>query len=349
MVRPMPALPTRLLARLHLAAMLAVAGVAALTSSRDAMAGDPKAPAQGAPAQGDALAQLRAVFAEGRALEDKGHWAEALEKFKEVAAGKMTPQVRFHIALCEENLGKLVSAMRGFQLAASEGTAAGSSAVEVPPAATQHAEALRARIAKLHIEVTGKLTTSKITLDDTPLIDKDFGAEVDVDPGRHVIEVRDASGKSTFRKELTLAEKGAEKVEVPVADAEEAPKTTPPPPSPSRVPAYATGAVGLAALAGSGVFFALRASNIATIASHCKDPVNYTGCQPGDQNLANQGKIYNGVADALLGVGIAGVATGTILFFVLGPKKQPAAGSPPPAASMRIVPAGTALKVIGTF
>jgi hypothetical protein len=339
MLRRMPSPPKRL----RLAAMLAVAGAAALTSPRVALGDNTKA--------GDSLAQLRQVFAEGRQLEDKGRWADALEKFKEVAAAKMTPQVRFHIALCEENLGKLVSAMRGFDLAASEGTAAGSSAVEVPPAAKQHAEALRARIAKLHIDVVGKLITSKITLDDTPLTDKELSTEVPVDPGPHVVEVRDASGKSTFRKDLTLGEKGSDKVEVPVADREDAPIQTPPPSpaGPSRVPAYVVGGIGVAALAGSGAFFALRASNIATINSHCADPVNHTGCQQPDQGLVNQGKIYNGVADALLGVGLAGLATGTVLFFVLAPKKPPAAGSPAPAASMRVVPAGTGLKVIGAF
>src|SRR5262249_43601424 len=149
---------------------------------------------------------------------------------------------------------------------------AGSSAVEVPPAAKQHVEALRGRIAKLHVEVAGKLATSKITLDDTPLTDKELGADVPVDPGPHVIEVRDPSGKSTFRKELTLAGKGSDRVEVPVADRDESPPPPPPPPppssAPSRVPAYVVGGVGLAALVVSGVFFGLRASNIATVNSH---------------------------------------------------------------------------------
>ena len=190
MLAAMPSLPMRL------AAMIAI-GVST------ALATPPAAAQQGG------LAQLRQVFAEGRQLEDKGHWAEALDKFKEVAAAKMTPQVRFHIALCEENVGKLVSAMKGFELAAAEGTAAGSSAVEVPPAATQHAEALRGRIAKLHVEVHGKVTTSKVVVDDSPLGDKDE-VDVDVDPGPHVVEVRDASGKVTFHKEVTLAEKGSE-------------------------------------------------------------------------------------------------------------------------------------------
>lgn len=322
----------------RLAAVLALGLASALAS--------PPAAAQPA----GALAQLRQVFAEGRQLEDKGHWAEALDKFKEVAAAKMTPQVRFHIALCEENLGKLVSAIKGFDLAAAEATAAGSSAVEVPPAAKQHAEALRGRTAKLHVEVSGKIVTSKVLLDDAPLGEKDLGTDLDVDPGTHVVEVRDASGKSTFHKEVKLAEKGTEKVDLTVDDQEEAPvKPVKPSAGPSRVPAYVVGGLGIAALATSGAFFALRASNIAAVAANCKDPVNFTGCSPGDQDLANQGRTYNIVADAMLGVGIAGVATGTVLFFVLGPKKQPAAGAPLPAASMRVVPAGTGIKVIGVF
>ena len=32
----------------------------------------------------------------------------------------MTPQVRFHIALCMENVGMLTQALEGFQLAARE-------------------------------------------------------------------------------------------------------------------------------------------------------------------------------------------------------------------------------------
>jgi hypothetical protein len=320
---------------MRLAATIAI-GVCAALASAPAIAAE------------NGLAQLRQVFTDGRALEDKGHWAEALEKFKEVAATKMTPQVRFHIALCEENLGKLSSAMKGFELAAAEGTAAGSSAVEVPPAATQHAEALKARLAKVHVEVHGKSVSSKILLDDTALGEKELGTDVDVDPGPHVVEVRDGAGKSTFRKELTLVEKGSETVEVTLADKEEPPKIpdAPSPTNPSRLPAYVTGGAGLALIAGSGVFFGLRAANISTIAASCTGP-NNTGCNPNQQGLVSQGQAYNGLADAFLGVGVAGVAAGTVLFFVLAPKKP--AAVPPPVASLRVVPTGTGFRLTGAF
>ena len=294
-------------------------------------------------------AALAATPAAAEPTKDKGNWTEALQKFKEVAAAKMTPQMRFHIALCEENLGKLVSAKRGFELAAAEGTAAGSAAVEVPPAAKQHADGLAARIAKLQIDVKGKLRTSKILLDGAALAEKDFGTEMEMDPGAHLVEVQDAAGKGTFRKEVLLTEKGSENVEVTVADADVAPVSSG---GSSRVPAYVTGAVGVAALITSGVLFGLRASNIATITSHCKNPVLLTGCAPGDLSLASTGKSYTTAADALLGIGVAGVATGVVLFFVLGPKAQKSSRTFAPAsasAAFWVAPTGPGLTAGGRF
>src|SRR5262249_19640015 len=105
-LRPMLPLPPLVSPRRRIAAARALGAVVAA-------AGGPAA------AQTDEeLHRLRGVFNEGRELETKKQWGDALKKFEIVAATKMTPQVRFHIALCEENLGKLVSAMKGFDLAA---------------------------------------------------------------------------------------------------------------------------------------------------------------------------------------------------------------------------------------
>jgi hypothetical protein len=311
------------------------------------------------------LTQLRQIFSDGRQLEENKNWAGALEKFKEVAAAKMTPQVRFHIALCEEKLGRLASAKHGFELAAAEAAAAGSAAAEVPTAAKEHIDDLAGRVAKLRIQVKGKLKTSKIALDDRVLAEADLAADIEVDPGTHAVEVRDAAGAKTFRKELSLEEKGEGSVEVTVADRDEPPP--PPPggsPGPSRVPAYVTGAVGAAALITSGVFFGLRASTIATITSHCRDQVALTGCQVSDAPLYTQGKTDTYVADALLGIGAAGLATGVILFFVLAPKRDPKPTAvsqalrgatlaqslaPPPRRAVWISPTGSGVRLSGSF
>jgi hypothetical protein len=294
------------------------------------------------------LAQLRQVFGEGRQLEDKGQWAEALDKFKEVAAAKVTPQVRFHIALCEENLGKLVSAKKGFELAGAEATAAGSSAIEVPPAAKEHVDAINARLGKLHIEAAAKLGASKLTLDGNAVAEAEIADDLEVDPGAHVVEVKDGSGKSTFRKEITVAEKGSEKLVIPAAaaSADEAP--SPISSGGSHVPAYVVGGVGLGLLALSGVFFGLRASNIATVKATCTNQVLLTGCSPADASLASQGKAFTGAADAFVVIGGAAVATGVVLYFALGPKTT--SGSTASSASAAwVAPTGRGFAVGGVF
>jgi hypothetical protein len=293
------------------------------------------------------LAQLRQVFLDGRALEDKNDWAGALEKFKEVAAAKMTPQVRFHIALCEEKLGRLVSAKRGFELAAAEGTAAGSAAAEVPPVAKEHADTLAARVAKLHVDVKGRLVSSRILLDGRALSSAELAAEIELDPGAHVLSVRDAGGAPTFHRELSLAEKGEERVEILIADRVEASHEHES--GPSRVPAYVTGAVGAAALITSGVFFGLRAGTISTITSHCANMVALTGCRPSDASLASQGRTYTAVADTLVALGAAGVGTGVILFIVLAPKRDPGGRAGAGSSSVWLSPTGSGLRLEGRF
>ena len=156
-----PLVPAHL--RLVAAALLGLAALGAVSLA------SPPAAAQ----TEEELTRLRQLFTEGRQLEGKGQWAEALKKFEAVAASKMTPQIRFHMALCEENMGRLVSALRGFELAAREAKEMGSAGVDALTPAVEHADAIRPRIAKLEIDVHGKLTTSKILLDDTALAPKD--------------------------------------------------------------------------------------------------------------------------------------------------------------------------------
>lgn len=302
------------------------------------------------------LAAARQVFGEGKALEGKGQWAPALEKFKKVAMVKMTPQVRFHIALCEENLGRMVSAIKGFELAFEDAKLAGSSAAEVEKLAPDRAAALRNRVGKLRVEVTGRLIDSRITLDDTALGAKELGTDLPVDPGAHVVEVRDKNGKSTFKKELTVAEKASEKIEVPVDDkaAPPAPTATeaPPPPPPSRVPVYVAGGLGAAAFAVSAVFFVLRGNTIDEAINTGKCKPDFSDCDPNAKErikeLTSQGRTDLLVSGVFLGVGIAGALTAAG-FLIVPLVRKPAAGSARPKASLTVVPTGTGVQLLGTF
>jgi hypothetical protein len=297
------------------------------------------------------LAAARALFNEGKDDEKRNAWADALEKFKKVAAVKMTPQVRFHLALCDENLGHLVSAINGFELAAEEAKRAGKSAADVAENAPPRAEALRKRVPALKLHPTGRLATSKILLDGSAVQAALLDTEIPVDPGKHVIEV-DSAGKPGFRRELSLTERETQTIEVEVDDEDKPiptpappPKPPPPPaPPPSRLPVWLAGGVGVAGLVGSGVFFGLRQSAIAEVRSHCKN--GDSACDPADYATSVNGQRYGTASGVLLGVGIAGVATAGVLFFVLGPKK-PAAQ--PSRAALLLGPTPGGATLAGTF
>src|SRR5690348_10054221 len=66
------------------------------------------------------LKRARAQFQRGIELEQASNWSEAIQQFREVGQVRMTPHVRFHIAFCEEGLGRLVTALGGYELALSE-------------------------------------------------------------------------------------------------------------------------------------------------------------------------------------------------------------------------------------
>ena len=80
-------------------------------------------------ARADAESELEAArkaFAAGIELEKAGDYEGALAKFEETSSVKMTPQVRFHVALCHEKLGRFVEAIEGYELAAKQAEAEGT-------------------------------------------------------------------------------------------------------------------------------------------------------------------------------------------------------------------------------
>ena len=92
--------------------LLAVGTGVALLASQ--IAGGP-APAQ----TKEELDKPRAMFLEGVTLAAANNCSAAIQKYQAVAKVKMTAQVAFNIAECEERLGKLVSALGSYRLAAS--------------------------------------------------------------------------------------------------------------------------------------------------------------------------------------------------------------------------------------
>lgn len=221
----------------------------------------------------DPVKQARMMFHQGLELEQAGNWAGALRMFREVSQVKITPQVRFHIALCEENLGKLVAALGGYELALAEADSVGESfRVEVE----EKIAALRVRIPKLVIERGDGAEAAKVELDGVLLGSSSIGVDVPIDPGPHVVTAT-APGFDDFSTTIDVAEESTQTVtvtlaETEVAPVEEEPVVEEPEPPPEKkfpvVPVSLIGGGGVLLL-GSGAMLIMRSVALNDFRSLC--------------------------------------------------------------------------------
>jgi hypothetical protein len=176
----------------------------------------------GDPTPGEIQA-ARDLFAKAEAEEDAGHWAAALEKLRRAGSVKMTPGIRYHIALCEEKLGQLVAALSDYT--GADQAARAEKNREVQDAVAEPLRALRVRVPTLTINVP-EASGAELLLDGKPVPVGLWGIATPVEPGQaHAIEAR-APGKQTFAVQVTLKERDAQTVDVRWT---EAPKTGPAP------------------------------------------------------------------------------------------------------------------------
>ncbi|WP_437692622.1 PEGA domain-containing protein [Sorangium sp. So ce176] len=266
------------------------------------------------------LAAARALFQEGVALSAANNCAAALARFHAVADVRRTPQVLFNIAECEARLGKLVSALGNYRIAAA--AAAGDPrANDVTANVGARIEDLEQRTPKLAIRRGQGALTATILLDGAALGAAELSADIPVDPGPHVVSAR-IGDREVVRETVTLAEGEERTVEVaiteppaeplPAARAPEPPPAAAPAPAarPSRVPGLVVLGAGIASGAVGGVFLGLRAGTLSDLDALCGGD---TSCPPSARPTADRGRLYTGVAEVAIGLGVVGVAAGIAL------------------------------------
>ncbi|HET7540846.1 MAG TPA: hypothetical protein VFK05_13275 [Polyangiaceae bacterium] len=278
------------------------------------------------------LSKARAQFQRAIELEQAGNYSTALEQFRDVGQVRMTPQVRFHIASCEEKLGRLVTALGGYQLAYADADSVGEDfKAEVDAAVTR----LQASIPKLMIQRGKGAEAAEIQLDGVVLGASSVGVPVPLDPGPHAISAK-APGALPFNQTVTILENEQKTVDVEL----EAEPTQPRPsvaaaPGPvdkgnSHVVPYVIGGVGVASLIGSGVLFALRQSTLHDLEAQCGP--NRDQCPSSAAGDYSNLKLYNVTSQVALGVGVACVGT-AVTMLVLQRKH-----APPARAGMTLLP-----------
>jgi hypothetical protein len=275
------------------------------------------------------LKKARAQFQRGIELEQAGNYPEAIQQFREVGQVRMTPQVRFHIAYCEEMLGRLVTALGGYDLALAEAESVGPDfRNEVESAIAR----LRDKIPKLYIERGRGADAALVQLDGVDLGATSIGVEVPLDPGPHKVTAV-APGYVPFDATVELKEREITKVTL---ELEVAPEPVTPPPKervvvvpqekgPDRTVPYIVGGAGIAFLAAGGAFFALRQSTKAELEQDCPNPKQ---CGESNRDTYDRLKFYNVAAPVAAGIGVAAIGTAVALIvFEKKPEKRAAGPS----------------------
>jgi hypothetical protein len=291
------------------------------------------------PAFADSAADLRrarAQFQRGIELEQASNWSEAIQQFREVGSVRMTPQVRFHIAYCEENLGRLVTALGGYELALAEAEQVGSDFKGEVETAIKR---LQERIPKLFIERGTGADAAAVELDGVALGGNSVGVEIPLDPGPHNVSAN-APGYKPFTATVELKEREVTRLTIELE-----PQPVPPPGSgsnqvivvtrtetPKRLVPYVVGGVGVAALVAGGVLFALHESAAGELERNCPNP---KACPESNRDTYDRMLVYGWAAPVTAGVGVAaiGVAVSLIVF-----EKKKAPESSTRAARFELAP-----------
>ena len=296
----------------------------ALALATSLAAGHVVSPAFAQPEQED-LSRARAKFQQATELEQGGNWAGALQLFREVGQVRMTPQVRYHIALCEANLGKLVAALGGYELALADADTVGPGFRAEVEAGI---ESLRGRIPQLVIERGPGAEAATIELDGISLGASSVGVSVPIDPGPHSLRAS-APGYEPYSNTVEAVEGEQQTVTVELEAIPEIAQTAdedkavvqPKQKTPDGLVlnrqfwTYAAFGAGGVFLLGGGAAFLMREQKLQDIEQLCG-----SSCDGKPEDVFNEAsaardsaRTYRIVGFVSIGLGLAGAGVGTYL------------------------------------
>jgi hypothetical protein len=151
------------------------------------------------------LQVARTLFGQAMAEENQEHWQQALTKFESVQAIKTSPSVRFHIALCEEKLGRLAAALSDYE--AARVAAHTENSKEVLATVEEPIARLTADVPHVTLMLDSPPAGAQIEIDGRNLSSVGFGVPIPLDPGPHKIVVSAPAGEK-FTHSVVLQLKG---------------------------------------------------------------------------------------------------------------------------------------------
>jgi tetratricopeptide (TPR) repeat protein len=260
------------------------------------------------------LERGRDLFWQALSLEVAGDWAGALSRLQQVAQIKMTPQVRFHLARCKEQLGRLTEALGDYRLAEYEATKVNAAELNEIKAGRQ---SLERRVPKLVVTVSPALIDATVELDAIALGSIRLGKPTPIDPGDHMLLVRLPDGQS-FVKRIAVVEASTTRIlltpppgfeyQPTQHKAPEVPPNTAQKVSAAEIPTWAwvAGGVGATGLVSASLLWYMRARAIDDLDGQCNSASN---CPPNLRSTQSRGEAFSIAAPIAFGVGLVGLGT----------------------------------------
>jgi hypothetical protein len=303
----------------------------------------------------DSSALAEQLFNQARDLVKANKWAEACPKFEASLRYDPVLGTRLNLATCYERIGKLASAWGLYRESMDAAKKAGDT--KRADYAQKQATALEPRLPKLAITAPNKPAGFVVKRDGTPIDAGELGVALYVDPGTHEVTAT-ADGHEPFSVTVNLVEGKTETLTIPPLVAKPVAETEPAVEQEVDTGAIAAkarqrkfialgvGGGGVVALGVGLVFGAKAMSSNDDAKKLCGDDLS---CSPENfdrgKKLVSDSRSAGTISTVLVGVGIAAVAAGAVVYFT-APKA-------PERATARLVPvphdSGAGLALVGTF
>jgi hypothetical protein len=263
------------------------------------------------------------LFTEAKALEAT-NLPEACNKFAESL--RYNPHAigtLLNVALCDEKLGRIASAVVNFTEARNRAREQGLP--EHQRAAEDHLATLQPQVPHLAIRLTQQLSDTKVLVDDNVIAPDTLG-DIALDPGPHTITVS-APDRLPHRATVTIAPAEHKAIVIP-ALARSVTVTS----SWRRIGQIATITGGAAFGTSIGLAFYGRHLHFQQFPEHCH-PVDHgiDACDPTGQSANERARTYGNVATVVGSVGLAVAAAGAVVWY-LAPHSFQGTDAPPRVA-----------------
>jgi hypothetical protein len=286
-----------------------------------------------APTQAE-LAKAKRELDRGQKLYKQGKLDEAYTAFQESHDAVADPKASLMMARIQRDRGELLKAHSTYEAAlreAQDAEASGKSRRATADEIKRELGELSNVLGWLTIEVPHAPSGTRVSIDGRDVTSQ-MGKPIRVEPGPMVVEATVPGGVA---KSENVTVKAGETASIEIkfsawSDSDAAlaqePEATPKhaddeqkadkSSGESRAPMWIAGGVGVAGFATFAIFGILSNSKYKDLDEHCPDG----HCYPDYQDIGDQGKTFQTVANIGLVVGAVGVATAATLF-VIGPSK----------------------------